>query len=108
MLTPIFGTCMMPLPDRSVEPEHEYPSGEFTESIGTYATFEAACDAARAGLHRAKDTYSYYKESRTDDDESVYSAQSGDEDEDSDEDDSDEDREEEDFCIRTYHDYGKC
>ncbi|KAK9893835.1 hypothetical protein P389DRAFT_212946 [Cystobasidium minutum MCA 4210] len=64
---------------KSVEPEGEWPTGEFTETIGIYTTFDAACDAARAGLGRARKDYAYYKESRADDDdESVYSEQSHD------------------------------
>lgn len=90
--------------DRSVQPEDQWPSGEATELKGSFTTFDAACEAARKSLSRKKEDYTYYNEGRTDD-ESVYSEHESDDEDFGHEDESD--REEDDFCIRTFHDYGK-
>ena len=85
---------------------NDCPSGEVTQTLGTYFNFEAACDAARGGLKRSRDTYTYYKESRTVDNESIYGEQSEDANGEAAETD-DQVRDVEDFCIRTFHDHGE-
>lgn len=92
--------------DTSAQPEPEYPSGADHESIGTYATFEVAREAARNSLSRgSKKEYKYYKEGTTNDGPLESEGETDVEDEPHDDDDEERDREN--FCIYTYHDYGK-
>ena len=89
-----------------MQPEDQYPRGEGTECKGSYSTFEAAVAVARKSLSRNQPDYEYYKEGRTDDNESLYSDHDSDAETQLDPE-EEEDREEEDICIRTFHDYDK-
>lgn len=129
---PTARTPLMPVncsTDTSEQPENEYfgSGGSSTQSIGIYATFKAACEAARKSVGRGTSgMYKKYKEGKTEDDtlesdsesdsekddddsdnESGANYSDDEEDDDVEDEEDDDERNREDFCIQTYYDRGK-